>query len=67
MEDDLKKMMQPKTIKSKNNGCGIVPGNLVLYFVQKAFLNFHVFQNNKQKIAQYENAFKLNFKVIIFI
>ena len=24
-----KKKMQPKTIKSKNNGCGTAPGNLV--------------------------------------
>ena len=24
-----KKIMQPKTIKSKNNGCGTAPGNLV--------------------------------------
>ena len=29
MEDDLKKMMQPKTIKIKNIGCGTAPGNLV--------------------------------------
>ena len=29
MEDDLKKIMQPKTIKSKTNGCGTAPGNLV--------------------------------------
>ena len=28
-ENDLKKKMQPKTIKSKNNGCGTAPGNLV--------------------------------------
>ena len=30
MEDDLKKNNQPKTIKSKNNGCGTAPGNLVI-------------------------------------
>ena len=30
MDDDLKKIMQPKTIKSKNNDCGTAPGNLVL-------------------------------------
>ena len=29
-EDDLRKIMQPKTIKSQNNGCGTAPGNLVL-------------------------------------
>ena len=29
MDDDLKKIMQPKTIKSKNNDCGPAPGNLV--------------------------------------
>ena len=27
-----KKIMQPKTIKSKNNGCGTAPGNLVHQF-----------------------------------
>ena len=26
----LKKIVQPKTIKSKSNGCGTAPGNLVL-------------------------------------
>ena len=25
--------MQPKTIKSKNNGCGTAPGNLVVYLI----------------------------------
>ena len=29
MEDDLKKIMQRKTIKIKNNDCGTDPGNLV--------------------------------------
>ena len=33
MEDDLKKTMQPKTIKSKNNSCGTAPGNLVVMFM----------------------------------
>ena len=32
MDDDLKKIMQPKTIKSKNNDCGTAPGNLVLIY-----------------------------------
>ena len=32
MKNDLKKMMPPKTIKSKSNGCGTAPGNLV-YFI----------------------------------
>jgi hypothetical protein len=32
MRDDL---MQPKTIKSKNNGCGTTLDNLVLPFSQK--------------------------------
>ena len=32
MEDDLKKIKQPKTIKSKNNGCGTAPGNLVFIY-----------------------------------
>ena len=30
MEDNLKRIMQPKTIESKTNGCGTAPGNLVL-------------------------------------
>jgi hypothetical protein len=30
-KDDLKKMMQPKTSKSTNNGCGTAPGNLVFH------------------------------------
>ena len=29
MEDNLEEVMQPKTNKSKNNGCGTAPGNLV--------------------------------------
>ena len=33
MKDDLKKIMQPKTIKSKNNGYGTAPGNLVFYII----------------------------------
>ena len=33
MEDDLQKIMQPKTIKSKNNGCGTAPGNLVIHHI----------------------------------
>ena len=32
MDDDLKKIMQPKTIKSKNNDCGTAPGNLVCIY-----------------------------------
>ena len=28
-ENNLKKIMQPKTIKSKDNSCGTAPGNLV--------------------------------------
>ena len=27
-----KKIMQPKTIKIKNNGCGTAPGNLVVLY-----------------------------------
>ena len=30
IEDDLKKIMQPKIIKILNNGFGTAPGNLVL-------------------------------------
>ena len=32
MEDVLKNIVQPKTIKSKNNDCGTAPGNLVFIF-----------------------------------
>jgi hypothetical protein len=31
-----KKIMQPKTIKSKNNGCGTAPGNLFYSFMQNS-------------------------------
>jgi hypothetical protein len=34
-EVNLKKMMQPKTIKSKNNSCGTGPGNLVKFILLK--------------------------------
>ena len=34
MKDDLiEKVLQPKTIKNKNNGCGTAPGNLVFHFM----------------------------------
>ena len=32
IETTSKKIMQPTTIKSKNNGCGTAPGNLVMIF-----------------------------------
>ena len=32
METTSKKIMQPTTIKSKDNGCGTAPGNLVWNF-----------------------------------
>ena len=35
MEDDLKKIVKPKTIKSKNNDCGTAPGNLVLQLLRE--------------------------------
>ena len=31
-ENNLKKIMQPETIKSKDNGCGTAPGKLVFLF-----------------------------------
>ena len=34
-KDDLIKLIQPKKIKSKKNGCGTAPGNLVCYFCSK--------------------------------
>ena len=33
MDDNLKKIMQPKTMKSKNNDCGTALGNQVLDFI----------------------------------
>ena len=36
-EEDIKKIVQPKTIKSKSNGCGTAPGNLVCF-------NQHMFE-----------------------
>ena len=30
MVDNLKKIMQPKTIKTKNNDCGTAPGNYMI-------------------------------------
>ena len=36
-EDDPKKIMQPKSIKSKNNGCGTAPGNLVNYILTDSY------------------------------
>ena len=35
MDDDLKKIMQPKTIKSKNNDCSTAPGNLSQFVLSK--------------------------------
>ena len=32
-KEDLKKKMEPKTITSKNNGCGTAPGNLVIQII----------------------------------
>ena len=43
-----KKIMQPKTIKSKNNGCGTAPGNLVTeyYGSYKNFMHIYVFNGH---------------------
>ena len=40
-ETNLKKIMQPKTIKSKDNGCGTAPGNLVHIFDQLFPIQIH--------------------------
>ena len=49
MENDLNflfkgrrppKIIQPKTIKSKNNGCGTAPGNLVISKNKRYFGGF---------------------------
>ena len=34
IETTSKKIIQPTTIKSKNNGCGTAPGNLVIIIIQ---------------------------------
>ena len=33
-ENNLKKIMQPETVKSKDNGCGTAPGNLVFIILR---------------------------------
>ena len=38
METTSKKIMQPTTIKSKDNGCGTAPGNLVYKNVRDLLL-----------------------------
>ena len=38
--------MQPKTIKSKNNGCGTAPGNLVLYIFHSSVWKIHLSKIN---------------------
>ena len=35
METNSKKIMQPTTIKSKDNGCGTAPGNLVSQLISE--------------------------------
>ena len=34
IKNDLKEIMQPHTIKSKNNDCGTAPGNLVFIILR---------------------------------
>ena len=46
MDDDLKKIMQPKTIKSKNNDCGTAPGNLVCYYLTTCYCKNNEFVCN---------------------
>ena len=36
--------MQPKTINSKNNGCGTAPGNLVLNILSIDILDFFYYK-----------------------
>ena len=38
METISKKLMQPTTTKSKDNGCGTAPGNLVYSFIRHTLL-----------------------------
>ena len=45
------KKMQPKTIKSKDNGCGTAPGNLVSYYLRKCF-RFTVDMFKKAKLGK---------------
>ena len=63
--------MQPTTIKSKDNGCGTAPGNLVYifihYFFLKIYLNFPVICNIccfLQKFKMF--TFKNNLLFIMF-
>ena len=50
-----KNIMQPKTMKSKNNGCGTAPGNLVLIFIQN--LSLITLNNFYLKILYLESIF----------
>ena len=46
--------MQPKTIRSKNNGCGTAPGNLVTQFISISIeLNtmYYILMRNKMCLA----------------
>ena len=52
-KDNLKKLMQPQTIKSKTNGCGTAPGNLVciIYYIVKDNQSTQVLQRNSSIIT----------------
>jgi hypothetical protein len=46
METTSKKIMQPTTIKSKDNGCGTAPGNLIQRHYLYQFEIFVIVMNN---------------------
>jgi hypothetical protein len=58
-EDDLKKNNATKTIKSKNNGCGTAPGNLVLVIFD-VFKPCFIYCNHSHKINFHISIYYLN-------
>ena len=52
--------MQPKTFKSKNNGCGTAPGNLVNTYYQTSGMVLK--ENIKKNYSKYKQHFCI-FKV----
>ena len=54
--------MQPTTIKSKDNGCGTAPGNLVnIHYSnnkKKYFLNMIKYSNYRTKSGQFTGYFE---------
>ena len=53
MEEDLKKIMQPKKIKIKNNDCGTGPGNLVIFKSSAGVPKLAILLNDNRKSKNY--------------